>query len=82
MFVKLALSFQALNEAKVESRNLGLWQQRQWKKDKHAQRFPFRVHYSAVPGEPELRGGVNSYQVREKTHYLRPIHLPTADTSI
>lgn len=48
----------------------GLWQQRQWeekKRDKHAQRFPFRVHYSAVPGEPELRGGVNSYQVRKNT---------------
>lgn len=27
MFVKLALSFEPLNESRVESRNLGLWQQ-------------------------------------------------------
>lgn len=67
MFVKLALSFEPLNKSWVESRNLGLWQQRHWEKDKHAQRFPFRVHYSAVPGEPELRRGVNSYRVRKNT---------------
>lgn len=34
------------------------------KKDKHAQRFLFRVHYSGVPGEPELRAGVDSCQVK------------------
>lgn len=54
MFVKLALSFDSLNKSRVESRNLGLWQQRHWegkkkKKDKHDQCFPFRVHYSADP---------------------------------
>lgn len=53
MFVKLALSFDSLNKSRVESRNLGLWQQRYWegkkKKDKHDQCFPFRVHYSADP---------------------------------
>lgn len=67
MFVKLALSFEPFNKSWVESRNLGVWWQRHCRKDKHAQRFPFRVHYSAVPGEPELRGGVNSYGVRKNT---------------
>lgn len=38
------------------------------KKDKHAQLFPFRVHYSAVPGEAELRGGVNFYTEWGKKH--------------
>lgn len=50
MFVKLALSFEPFNKLWVESRNLVLWQRRRWKKDKHAQRFPFRVHYSADLG--------------------------------
>lgn len=65
--MKLALSFEPLNKSWVESRNSGLWQAETLeKKDKHAQRFPFRVHYSAVPGEPELRRGVNSCRVRKK----------------
>lgn len=54
MFVKLALSFEPFNKSWVKSGNLGLWQQRRWggrkKKDKHAQCFPFRVHYFANPG--------------------------------
>lgn len=69
MFMKLAVSFEPLYKSWVESRNFWFVAAETVGKkiDKHAQRFPFRVHYSAVPGEPELRGGVNSYQVRKNT---------------
>lgn len=78
MFMKLGVSFESFNKSRAESRIWGSWQQRHLgedgslkkkKKDKHAQRFPFRVHYSGVPGEAELRAGVDSHQVKgEKKH--------------
>lgn len=71
--MKLGASSEPLNKSRAQPRIWGSRQQRHWgrrgvkkKKDKHAQRFPFRVHYSAIPGEPELRRGVDSYQVKEK----------------
>lgn len=48
----------------------GRWEFEKKKKDKHAQRFPFRVHYSGVPGEAELRAGVDSHQVKGKKNTL------------
>lgn len=75
MFMKLGASSEPLSKSWAELRIWGSRQQRHWgrrgvvkkkKKDKHAQRFSFRVHYSAVPGEPELRRGVDSYRVKEK----------------
>lgn len=71
MFMKLGLSLESLNKSPADSRVWGSWQQKhlggeRWefkKKDKHAQRFPFRVHYSGVPGEPELSAGVDARQV-------------------
>lgn len=72
MFVKLALSFDSLNKSRVESRNLGLWQQRHWeekKKKKINMISAFLLGFITlpIPGEPELRRGVNSYQVRKNT---------------
>lgn len=70
MFVKLAWSFEPLNKSWVQSRNLGWWQPRHWKEDKHAQCFPFSFITLMSHVSPSWEGGVNSYKVRKKKKHI------------